>query len=78
MPRNLDNVLAAQKPCPKYMALLTNHLKQSKDIQEIYTKYAKLFPYLSRMSGLNVTTIYDVFELYDILGIESEQNKTFV
>lgn len=60
------------------MVLLANHLKESEEIQQIYTKYADLFPYLSRMSGSNITTIYGVFDLYDILLVEREQNKTFV
>lgn len=78
MPRKLDNIVAAQKPCAKYMVLLANHWKDSKEIQQIYTEHADLFAYLTRMSGANITTIYNVFDLYDIFVVEREQNKTFV
>lgn len=79
MPRQLDYVLAAVTVlCPKYEAMLAKYLEQSKEVQLIYTKYAGLFPYLSRMSGSNITTIFDVFDFYDTLKIEKEQNKMFV
>lgn len=60
------------------MVLLANHLNQSKEIQQVYTQYADLFRYLSRMSGWNITTVYDVFRLNDIFNVERVQNKTFV
>lgn len=53
-------------------------MKQSKEVQRIYTEYADLFPYLSRMTGLNITTITDVYWLYNTLEIERDTNKTLV
>lgn len=76
LPKILDHVLAAGKPCPKYKALFANYMKQSKEVQRIYTEYADLFPYLSRMTGLNITTITDVYWLYNTLEIERDTNKT--
>lgn len=78
IPKSMDHILAAEKDCPKYKELYTNYMKASKEVQRIYTEYADIFPYLSRMSGLNVTTITDVYWLYNTLDTEREQNKTFV
>lgn len=51
-------------------------MEESKEVQRIYTEYADLFPYLSKMSGLNITTITDVYWLWNTLDIEREQNKS--
>lgn len=53
-------------------------MEQSEEVQRIYSEYADLFPYLSRMSGLNITTITDVYWLYNTLEIERDTNKTWV
>lgn len=53
-------------------------MNESKEVQRIYTDYADLFPYLSEMSGLNITTITDVYWLYNTLEIERDTNKTWV
>lgn len=78
IPKTFDHVLTAGKDCPKYKALFANYMKQSKEVQRIYTEYTDLFSHLSRMSGLNITTITDVYWLYNTLEIELDSNKTWV
>lgn len=70
--------MAAGKVCPKYKELFATYMKQSKEVQRIYTEYADLFPHLSQMSGLNITTITDVYWLYNTIEIERDTNKTYV
>lgn len=76
IPGSLDHVLAAGQDCPKYKAIYNKYMEESKEVQRIYTEYADLFPYLSKMSGLNITTITDVYWLWNTLDIEREQNKS--
>lgn len=78
MPKKLDHIIAARKPCAKYEVLFANYLNDSKEIQQIYTEYDVLFVYLRRMSGANITTINDIGNLYDVFVVEMEQNKTLV
>lgn len=76
IPKALDHILSAGKVCPKYKFLFANYMNQSKEVQRIYSDYADLFPYLAQMSGLNITTITDVYWLYNTLEIERDTNKT--
>ncbi|XP_031639554.1 prostatic acid phosphatase-like [Contarinia nasturtii] len=76
MPILLDHVLSHDSKCPKYDEALQKFLKESTEIQQIYTKYADKFEYWSRMTGENITTIFDAYELYGIFYIETMQNKT--
>lgn len=78
VPRVLDHVLAAKKPCPKYMQAFDDYVKKSAEVQRIYTEYAPLFKYWSEMSGENIETILQAYWLYDTLQIEQYRNKTLV
>lgn len=78
IPKSLDHILSAGRECPKYKFLYENYMKEAKEVQRIYTEYADIFPYLTRMSGLNITTITDVYWLYNTLDTEREQNKTLI
>lgn len=76
VPKTLDHILSASRVCPKYKSLFATYMKESKEVQRIYTEYANLFPHLAAMSGLNITTITDVYWLYNTLEIERDTNKT--
>lgn len=52
-------------------------MKESKEVQRIYSEYADLFPFLTQASGLNITTITDVYWLFNTLEIERDQHKEF-
>lgn len=53
-------------------------MENSEEYQRIFTEYADRINYWSKMSGLNLKTTYDVYQLFNILMIEKEQNKRFV
>lgn len=75
VPATLDHVFGSKK-CPQYNVAYENYLKNSPEVKRIYTEYADLFPYLSKMSGTNITTLTHVYWLYNTLEIENYQNKT--
>lgn len=76
VPQNLDYVLYASKECPKYQVVYDQYLNDSPEVQRIHTEYADLFPFLTKMSGANITTITDVYWLYNTLHIERDHNKS--
>lgn len=75
IPERNDN---AYKDCPKYNFAIEKYVKESPEVQRIYTEYADLFAYWSKMCGLSIATTSDVYRLHNTLLVESENNKTFV
>lgn len=69
----MDSLLG-YKRCPKYDIELENYLN-SPNMKQIHDKYDNLLQYWSKMSGTNITTIKDVFSLYNTLVVEKETNK---
>lgn len=78
VPKKLDYVLYSIVECPKYAALRETYLNESKEVQRIFTEYADTFSFLSQMTGGNITTMYDVYKVYDTLNVERHQNKSLV
>lgn len=78
MPRKSDYLIAIETNCPKYQYLREKYTAKSKEYQRIFTEYADLLKYWSKMSGLSLKTTYDVYKLHNILSIEKEQNKRCV
>lgn len=78
MPRKSDYLIAIETNCPKYKVLREKYTKESKEYQRIFTEYADLIQYWTKMSGANLKTTWDIYELYNALAIEKEQNKRFV
>lgn len=76
VPQSLDYVLYASKYCPKYQVVYDKYLNDSPEAQRIHTEHADLFPFLTEMSGANITTITDVYWLYNTLDIERDHNKS--
>lgn len=75
-PVHLDYTLFFGRYCKKYEDLFEKNLKESKEVQRIFKEYAVLFKHWSLKSGLNIRSIRDVYELYNTLHIEKEQNKS--
>lgn len=78
VPSKQDHILSAGKECPKYKATYDRYMKESEEVQRIYSEHAELFTFLSQHSGMNITTITDVYWLYNTLQIERDSNKTLV
>lgn len=78
IPKEFDQCLSCVMDCPKYDFAFEQYMNESKEVQEIYTKYIEDFEYWSEMSGKNITDIKDVQSLYDTLKIEQDVGKVFV
>lgn len=76
MPKSLDYVLFFGKRCAKYEAALEKYMKESEEVQRIYSEYAEQFLHWSQESGESIKTLHDVYELHNTLIIEKEHNKT--
>ncbi|XP_031629370.1 prostatic acid phosphatase-like [Contarinia nasturtii] len=75
IPVQSDYVLNHLAACPKYGVAFDKFMQESPEVQQIYTKYADKFEYWSKMSGANITTIKNVFDLHKTLYIETVHNK---
>ena len=66
---SLDYLLTTVATCPAYLTLM-KELESSQEIRKILEDNKDLFTYLSKNSGLNVTTLPELEDLYDTLFIE--------
>lgn len=78
IPRNQDYMIAIKNNCPKYKQLIAKYLNESKELQRIFTEHADEIALWSEKSGVNLTSTYDIYWLYNTIDIEKEQNKRFV
>lgn len=78
MPRKNDYLISIETNCPKYTYLREKYIDESKEYRRIFTEYADLIRYWSQMSGFSLKTSSEIYQLYNILWIEKEQNKRFV
>lgn len=76
VPTDSDSILLSPKNCSKYDAIYEKYKNESPELKEIFVKHAKLLSFLSKQSGWNITTIGEVFQLYDVLYVERLHNKT--
>lgn len=77
LPKKMDYMIAIEKDCPKFKDLLAKYTQRSKEINRIFTEYADDISYWSQMSGKNFTGTFDIYQLYNTLEVEREQNKRF-
>lgn len=75
IPWNMDHVLTTGKHCPKYEDELLKFIKNDAEINRIRTEYADLFVHWSQECGREISSISDVFQLYNTLATEKEHNK---
>ncbi|XP_053988788.1 prostatic acid phosphatase-like [Hylaeus volcanicus] len=75
IPKDKDNVLAAEKYCPKYNYELQKVLN-SPEIKRINEENKDLYAYLTKKSGNKISSLRTVAELYDTLFIENLYNKS--
>lgn len=74
VPKDQDYILYGGKDCPKYFDALEKYLKESAEVQRIYTEYADVFSELSEKSGMNITKLSDVYSLHKVLFTEKKHN----
>ncbi|KAI4454705.1 acid phosphatase-related [Holotrichia oblita] len=75
IPVKEDYLVAMQKSCPKYDALLDNLLK-SKEFVELNYKFRNVMNYVSRHSGAIIDSFEKLEYIYNTLFIESINNFT--
>ncbi|CAH1159469.1 unnamed protein product [Phaedon cochleariae] len=68
-PTNRDEVLIGIN-CPKYVQLYEEHNQKPK-LQADFQQHKDTFEYISKNTGLNVTSFYEVYNLY--FGISTEE-----
>lgn len=78
IPIDFDSALFGAKHCPKYDHDFQNHVKDSEEVQRIYTDNADQFSYWSRMCGREIVTIKDCYNLHKTISIEKLKNKVSV
>lgn len=75
LPIDYDSALFGAKNCPKYDFTFVQYVRESEEVQRIYTEYADQFLYWSEMCGFNIRTIKDCYNLYKTLSIEKLKHK---
>ncbi|XP_031627084.1 prostatic acid phosphatase-like isoform X3 [Contarinia nasturtii] len=76
IPLNLDYVLRGSSNCPRYSAALKKYESESPEVLRIFEENKENILYWSKMCGSNLTTIDDLYCLYDVLLVQSFHNKT--
>ncbi|KAK6192448.1 hypothetical protein SNE40_003913 [Patella caerulea] len=76
IPEPLDNMLAIDKPCPKYDQLYKKSLKSPEVVKE-ETDNKEFYKFLSEKSGVPHETIDKVWSIGDTLYCEKVHNKTW-
>lgn len=75
IPWKLDHILTTGKHCPSYEDALQKYIKDCPEINRFFNEYADLFDHWTQESGREVSSISDVFQLYNTLITEKEHNK---
>jgi lysosomal acid phosphatase len=73
VPQNDDWVLLADNCCDKYKKLF-EEAKHSDDMKKLDEENEELYKNLTQWTGTNITNIFDVGEIYDVLFIENLYN----
>lgn len=69
----VDHVLSYGKGFPKLEVALEKYMRESPEVQRIYSEYAQYFTLWSETSGSSIATIGDVNFLYRTLTIEKKR-----
>ncbi|XP_053698567.1 prostatic acid phosphatase-like [Sabethes cyaneus] len=75
IPRSQDNLIAATKTCPQFKMELERYL-QSEAFQSYNKSLAVIYEYLTKHTQLSFDSFTSIYDLYNILDIESTNNKT--
>lgn len=66
-----DNILAGDKPCNRFDYVMLQYMNETdSEYKEFFDKYAPLISYLEKRSGMKLSTITDLNNLYDVLLVE--------
>ncbi|XP_031638865.1 testicular acid phosphatase homolog, partial [Contarinia nasturtii] len=76
IPLNLDYVLRGPDDCPRYSAAFKKYKNESSELKRILKENKENILYWSKMCGSNLTTIEEITQLYGILIVQKEHNKT--
>jgi lysosomal acid phosphatase len=73
VPREIDNMLVTDKPCPVYNLEMAK-LLQSDEFMKMAQRNQQFYSYLEEMTGSSVTGFEDVSYIYDTLMLEEAYN----
>ena len=76
VPEEMDKILVEQQSCERIKQIEDQLKKSSYMTETVYKANKDLFLYLTKHSGLNITTLKQLNDLYDTLLVESIHNKT--
>lgn len=74
IPKQLDNMISVENPCPRYEKALQDVL-ESPEYFQAASKVDKYFKVIDENSGIRNANIADVFHLWDTLNTEKLANK---
>ncbi|XP_031634016.1 prostatic acid phosphatase-like [Contarinia nasturtii] len=75
IPKEMDHVLYAGRPCSRYQRAMRKHL-QSLEYTTLMAKHKQLFDYLQENAGIQIHSLDDVDILYNTLWIEQLKEKS--
>ncbi|XP_069703816.1 prostatic acid phosphatase-like [Periplaneta americana] len=75
VPENMDQVLAGERPCPRYNAEM-ERVKSSPEMKRFNEEHAELYKYISEKSGAVVHDPESLEYIYNTLFIEDLYNLT--
>ncbi|XP_031616331.1 lysosomal acid phosphatase-like [Contarinia nasturtii] len=76
IPLNLDYAMRGPGDCPRYSAALEKYKNESAELQRIFNENKQDILFWSNMCGSNLTTIDDLWHIYEVLFFQSLHNKT--
>jgi len=75
VPLKDDNIIGNHVSCPR-LEKLNQQVNDLPEIRQIINENAEVFDYLTKNSGRNMTSLWDIDFMFDCLFIESVYNKT--
>ncbi|XP_031632798.1 lysosomal acid phosphatase-like [Contarinia nasturtii] len=74
IPRREDHLLASEKRCDHFDDVMLQYMNTTA-YTDLFTKHKTLISYLERNSGMKLSTITEIYLLYDALWVEKMEGK---
>lgn len=77
LPADQDMFFRSTALCPKhdYYARYNYYMRESPEALDIFAKYSDQFPYWTKMSGRNITSLNDLSAIYKTLQDQNDANR---
>lgn len=77
IPRREDHLLASEKRCDHFDYVMLQYMNTTA-YTDLFTKHKTLISYLEQHSGMKLSTITEIYMLYDALWVEQLEGKRFI